>query len=304
MSDADVQGYDVVVVGAGIAGLSAAATAAASGLRVVIFEQLGPGGQLLDTAMVQDDELGQQPAADLAAAAMERAMDAGAVFEFAAVSKITVADKHVVEADSGDFSAAAVILAMGSTPLHVNIPGEDEFAGRGVSYCVACDGPLFSGKPVVMLAAGRYAAQEADELRQLVSEITVVSLDEDGSEAGWLEELEVGGNLKLIRGARPVAIEGGGGSVSGVRLAQNDREWQLDSLGVFVCAGRAPATDLVRAIVELDAEGRIVVDESLNAGTPGLYAVGDIRAQSPERLSNAAADGVTAANAIAIHCNH
>jgi len=303
MSDPEAQRFDVVVVGAGIAGLSAATTAAGLGLSVVVLEQLGPGGQLLDSSTVQDDELGEQPAADLAAAAMERAMDAGAVLEFTNASKLVPGERHLVETDAGIYSGAAVVLAMGSTPSRVEIPGEVEFAGRGVSYCVACDGPLFSGMPVVLLGAGRYAAKEAQELREFVSQITVISLDDSDAEVGSAGSLETGGNLQLIRGAKPVSIEGEG-SVSGIRVIHEDRELQLDALGVFVCAGRTPATDLVRELVELDLEGRIVVDDSLNAGRPGLYAVGDVRAHSPQRISSAAADGVTAANSIAIHFNH
>jgi thioredoxin reductase (NADPH) len=182
MSDPEAQQFDVVVVGAGIAGLSAATTAAGLGLSVVVLEQLGPGGQLLDSSTVQDDELGEQPAADLAAAAMERAMDAGAVLEFTNASKLVPGERHLVETDAGTYSGAAVVLAMGSTPSRVEIPGEVEFAGRGVSYCVACDGPLFSGKPVVLLGAGRYAAKEAQELREFVSQITVISLDDSDAE--------------------------------------------------------------------------------------------------------------------------
>ncbi|HEX3803096.1 MAG TPA: FAD-dependent oxidoreductase [Solirubrobacteraceae bacterium] len=304
MSDPDTEGYDVVVVGAGIAGLTTAATAAGLGLRVVVLEQLGPGGQFLETAVVDDVLLGEQPAMDLAAAVMERAMDAGATLEFAAATKLVTGDRHTVEAHGATYSAAAVVLAMGSTSRRVDIPGENEFAGRGVSYCVACDGPLFSGQPVVMLGAGRYAAREAHELRQFVSELTVVSLDDGRSDTRWVESLEVGDNLRLIADAKPVSIDGDGTGVSGIRLAAADREWQLEARGIFVCAGRVPAIDLVRSSVDLDAAGRIVVDASLNVGTPGLYAVGDIRTHSPERLISAAADGVTAATAIASRIAH
>ncbi len=298
MSDAEIQSHDVIVIGAGIAGLSAAATAAGLGLRVAVLEQLGPGGQLLESTVVHDSVLGSQPAPDLAAAMMERAMDAGATLEFAAADRLVPGDLHLVETDGASYLAPAVVLAMGSTPLKIGIPGEEEFAGRGVSYCVACDGPLFSAQPVVMLASGQYAGQEADELRQLVSELTVVSL-ENGRSDGWAESLRVGGNLRLIFDATPVSIEGDDGTVCQVRLAGADGELQVETRGVFVCAGRVPATDLVSSIVKLDEHGRIAVDASLNAGVPGLYAVGDIRAHAPERLISAAADGVVAAAAIA-----
>jgi thioredoxin reductase (NADPH) len=298
MSDTETPSHDVIVIGAGIAGLSAAATAAGLGLHVVVLEQLGPGGQLLESTVVHDSVLGSQPAPDLAAAMMERAMDAGATLEFAAAARLLTADLHLVQTDGASYRAPAVVLAMGSTPLKVGIPGEDEFAGRGVSYCVACDGPLFSGQPVVMLASGQYAVQEADELSQLVSELTVVNL-ENGRSDGWEESLRVEGNLRLIVDARPVSIEGDDGIVSQVRLAGADGELQVKTRGVFVCAGRAPATDLVSSIVNLDEHGRIAVDASLNAGIPGLYAVGDIRAHAPGRLISAAADGVVAATAIA-----
>jgi len=301
MSDPGVQDYDVVVVGAGIAGLTAAATASAFGLRVVVLEQLGPGGQLLDTTVVdcEFDLMAERPAADLAAAVMERAMNAGAALEFATVSKLATGDRHVLETDAGSYSARAVILAMGATPLRLDIPGESQFAGRGVSYCVPCDGPLFRDQPVVLLGAGRYAAKEANELSELASEITVVSLDDGRSDRAWADSLEIGGKLHLIRDARAVSIDGDADGVRSVRLADSDREWQLSTRAIFVCAGRAPASELVQSIVELDADGRILTDSSLNTGITGLYAAGDIRAHSPERLISAAADGVTAATAVA-----
>jgi thioredoxin reductase (NADPH) len=188
-----------------------------------------------------------------------------------------------------------VILATGARPARLDIPGELEFSGQGVSYCVSCDGPLFREDSVVMLAGGTYAGKEAHELCELAANVTVVTLD-DGA---WAEVLRPAENLRVIRDSSAVAIEGDASGVRGVRLAGSEREWQVDARGVFVCAGYEPVSELVSTIVELDPGRRIVTDGSLETSVPGVYAVGDVRAYSPLRLLGAAADGITAATAIA-----
>jgi thioredoxin reductase (NADPH) len=289
--------HDVVVVGAGIAGLTAATTASSLGLQTVVLEQLGPGGQLLNATSV-DSELDshERPAAELAALAAERAMDAGATIEFAEATLLVAgAERHVVETDSGKHAAPVVVLATGARPRQLGLPGEVELAGQGVSYCVSCDGPLFHGRPVVLLGGGMYAAKEAQELQELASEVTVVPVD-DGS---WADALEQTRTIRVVRGATPLVIEGDAEGVSGLRVAENGREEQLTARGVFVCAGYTPASELAAGVVELDQDGRILTCASLETSVPGIYAVGDVRAHSTQRLLGAAADGLVAATAIA-----
>jgi thioredoxin reductase (NADPH) len=289
--------YDVVVVGAGIAGLSAAAATASMGLRTVALEQLGPGGQLLNTTSVDLElDLHERPAAELAALAAERAMDAGAVIDFAEATTLVIgAERHVVEAENDRYAGRAVIVATGARARKLGLPGEVELAGQGVSYCVSCDGPLFHGRPVVMLGGGAYAAKEARELQEYASEVTVVPVD-DGS---WADTLERAQAVRIVAGATPLGIESDDEGVSAVRVATNGGEEQIVARGVFVCAGYTPASDITAGLLELDKDGRIVTDPSLVTSVPGIYAVGDVRAHSTCRVLGAAADGLVAATAIA-----
>lgn len=292
--------HDVAIVGGGLAGLSAALVARQIGLSAIVIDPLLGGGQLVNIdrianypglGAVKGFEVGPQLAGEV--------MESGAAFDITTVTGISRgAEAFVLALDrGGTVTARAVIVAVGSQVRFAGLPGEEEYRGRGVSYCAVCDGPFFTGKSVVVAGGGDSAADEAVHLATLAKQVVLVH---PGSEMQAMalgrERVNATVNVQRIGGARAVAILGGVGGVTGVRIQEESgTERDLPADGVFLYTGLQPNTAFLRGVVAMDDSGHLAANHALETDIPGIFAAGDIRQGSARLLIAAAGDGASAA---------
>ena len=291
---------DVIVVGGGVAALTAATFAARLGLQTVVVADVLIGGQILNV-----EEIGNFPGfpdsisgADLGALVEQQATEAGAEFVFDQAQSITAgASALTVSGPAGDVSAPAVIVATGSTLRRLGVPGEDRLEGRGVSYCGSCDAAMFAGRRVAVIGGGDSAADEALVVAEHAAEVVVV-LREPELHAAAATRAKVRGHERIhIQTQRETLEILGDPVVSGLRLRdlRTDEQYELGVEGVFVFIGLEPNTGLLAPLVDLDDNGHVATTPWMETSVPGLFAAGDIRRDSPRQLVNVASDGATAA---------
>ena len=279
--------WDVVVIGAGPAGLSAAAEAAASGLRCLCLDKMGPGGALINLGALQGmaEEI---TGPDLVGKLTDKATEAGVELGFSEVVGLSGTGPWTVATSEGENHAArAVIVATGLSPGRLGVPDEETFEGRGLSHCAACDGPLFAGERVVVAGAEGWAAHEAQELAGMVGHVTVVS--------PIAASLPPTANVELLIG-RIVALQGANGLES-VSVEQDGARRSLPAQAVFVYLDQSPAAEFAPDSLARDATRHIVAGMNGEASAAGIFAAGDVRAGSSLRVAEAIADGKRAAQA-------
>lgn len=278
--------HDVVIVGAGPAGLAAAAVVAGAGLRCATIDRMGPGGQLMNLgALIGVEGVGAiATGPDLIAHLVERAVDAGAELLVDDVSVVTqIGEEFAIEALEGRFEAAAVIIATGLTPGTTGLEDEDRFEGLGLSHCAHCDAPLFAGQPVVVTGRDAWAVEEALELAGHASSVTLVADDSPQGPAERLQALCASSTVSVIEG-RITALEGGE-SLEGVWIEGANGSRRIAARGLFPQTGRVPALGVVTAHV---------------AEADGCFIAGDARENASHTIAVAIADGRRAGqNAIA-----
>jgi thioredoxin reductase (NADPH) len=289
---------DLIVIGGGIAGLTAAVTAARTGLRTLVV--CGPliGGHLLSIAPIDGYPGHPEGIAgfELCPAAEEQASEAGA--EFLAEDASAIApDAHgwTVTCESGVHAARAIILATGTALRELGVDGEKRLTGKGVSHCASCDAPLLRGKAVAVVGGGDSALQEALTLVPVASRVTIVT---DGpsltAQAAYRDRIAGAANVEVRTGTKVLQIVGEDG-VRGLRISGPGGEETLDVASVFVFVGLVPSSDLVRGMEILDPAGFVRVDPAMRTAIKGLYAAGTVRAGSAFRAAASAGDGATAA---------
>jgi thioredoxin reductase (NADPH) len=292
--------YDLIVVGAGVAGLTAAMVAGHHGLNVLVIAPAGAGGQIINAERVENFPGFPQGIAghELGTLLFEQAEAAGAQFELDQVESITAdGGDRVVRTLTGEMRAGAVIVAAGSSHRPLGIPGEERFLGKGVSYCATCDGPLFKGRDVAVVGGGDTAFDEALVLANYAAHVTIFHRGESPRAQHRLLELAAEASNVAIEGAAAVEEITGDEAVTGLRVrqeaSQSTRDQKLD--GVFVAAGLDPATAFLGDLVALDPSGHIETDPMMCTSMPGVFAAGDIRKGSVALLASVAGDGATAA---------
>lgn len=298
--------YDLLIVGGGLAGLTAAMYGARFGLRTAIVEHMASGGQVLNVEKIENFPGFPQgiPGFDLGPLVQEQAEAAGAEFIMDTAAGLAVAPEGItVRGDAGSYRARALIIAAGSTLRSLGIPGEAEYLGKGVSHCASCDAPFFVGKKVAVVGGGDSALDEAAVLAGAdVGHVTLIHRGASFARAqrSAIDRLSGFTNVDTLFDTEVVAIRGGD-TVSGVELRGNGSTVVRDVSGVFVFVGLEPNTAFVRDAVELDSSGHVVVDAQLRTSVPGIYAAGDIRQHSAGQVVSAAGDGATAATFAARH---
>jgi thioredoxin reductase (NADPH) len=295
--------YDLVVVGAGLAGLTAAMYGARFGLRTLVVEQMVSGGQVLNVEKIGNFPGFPQGVSgfDLGPLVQEQAEAAGAEFTLDTVTSLELdGDRRLVRCAGADHVAQTVVIAAGSRLKNLGIPGEVEFLGRGVSHCASCDAPFYVGKDVCVVGGGDSALDEAAVLG--ASNVRCVSVIHRGptftAQRVAAERLSDLSNVETLFNTEVVEIVGGS-TVSAVRLRQNGATRTQDISGVFVFVGLEPNTTFLRGVVELDPNGHVEVDKHLQTSVRGVFAAGDIRHASSRQLVAAAGDGASAAVAAA-----
>jgi thioredoxin reductase (NADPH) len=296
---------DVVIVGAGPAGLCAAMYAGRGLLRSVLLERGVPGGELLNTEWIDDYPgfehiLGR----DLADRMASHANKFGADIRQDTVESIVKRDDgifEVVSAMGTVYEAPTVILTAGGTPVKLEVPGELEYAGRGVSYCAVCDGAFFKGDVVAVIGGGDAAVEEADYLTRYASKVYVIHRRDQFRASKILQErLFANPKIEVLWNKRVRQFNGGPAGLQSIDLVDtltND-ESQLLATGSFIFIGFKPNTHLVREHVAHDPIGYLITDDRMMTSIPGLFAAGDVRSQLTRQITTAVGDATTAAIAV------
>jgi thioredoxin reductase (NADPH) len=278
--------FDVIVVGAGPAGLTAATGAARAGLKALCLDKLAPGGALINLAELHEVE-GHADGPQIASQLTDEATEAGVELGFGEVVKLTGSGPWTVEtADGEQHTARAVVIATGLSKGTLGLPEEGEYDGRGLSHCASCDGPLYAGRPVVVAGTEGWAPREAAELQVVAGHVTVI-----GKPAAALPD-----GVHHLDG-RIVALEGADGLQSVVVESGGARK-SIPASAVFVYIGQSPAAEFLPETLARDAAGHIVVDEGGRTSAATVFAVGDVRAGARHYLADAIADGQRAGQAI------
>lgn len=293
--------YDMLIVGAGPGGCTAALYAARAGLDTLVLEQLSPGGQMALAAQI-DNYPGFHEGID--GFTLGERMQAGAVRFGAQFRRLQAQSLRLdgpvkeIRAEGEVFYGRTVVLALGAGPRELGLPGEQRLVGRGVSYCAACDGPLCRGKTAAVVGGGNSAASDALVLARCCRRVIVVHRrDTLRAEKVYRTLLEQTDNVEFRWNSTVCALlHENGERLTGLRLRSvgSGEESVLPCDGVFVSIGRKPATQLVRGQLELDPAGYIVADETTRTGLPGVFAVGDVRTGAVRQVVTAAADGAAA----------
>jgi thioredoxin reductase (NADPH) len=294
-----MQEYDVVVVGAGLAGLTAGLISAQHGLSTVVIDQMGTGGQILNV-----DKIANLPGFpegiagyELGPIVQEQAEAAGAAFALDSVESLTVdGDAFTLACSDEQYRARAVILCMGSK-LKADIEGMQRFEGQGVSQCASCDGPFFANQTVAVVGGGDSAIEEAAVLAGQVEKVLVFFPDDEPTAQAYLKlDAATHPNVELHPGTTVEAVLGEG-RLSGVKvMALGSGEVREEAVaGVFVYTGLQPNTSFLEGVVELDGGGHVVTDLRMCTSRPGIFAAGDVRQHAAGLVASSIGDGATAA---------
>lgn len=295
--------YDVVIIGAGAAGLTTAIYTARDGLKTLILERESAGGLAATTEMIENypgfpDGIN---GAELLDRFRQQAERFGAeIVEFDEVVKVNPLKAGGIEVhtEGGQvYTGKTVVIATGSQPKKLNIPGEKEFYGRGVSYCATCDGPFFKDKTVVIIGAGNSGLQEGLQVLEYAKQVTFLEfLPSSRAERILQDRVNNHPKSTLLFNQQVTAVQGDK-TVTGVvavdRETKEERVYPTD--GVFIYVGYSPYSAFVADLVETNKWGYIVTDEKMRTKVAGLYAIGDVRADNPAQLSVSVGDGAKAA---------
>lgn len=296
--------YDMIVVGGGPGGYTAALYAGRGGLSVLVLEQLGPGGQMATTQHI-DNYPGFSEGADgfdLAEKMQNQAQQFGAVTKLEPVTELKLEGeiKEVVTL-FGRYQGRTVAIATGASPRKLGLAEEDAFVGKGISYCATCDGMFYRGKTVAVIGGGNSAVEEALYLSRLCQKVYLVhrrdSLRADRAGALAVQKQE---NIEMVWNSVVTGLTGDPetGKLAALTLqdTQTGKTRPLACQGAFVSIGRVPNTQLVKGLLELDPQGYLIADETTRTSLPGVFAVGDVRKKPLRQIITAAADGAVAAS--------
>ena len=293
--------YDVVILGAGAAGLAAGLYRTRAMLKTVILEELGPGGQLLITDEIEnypgfpDGIKGQELATNMET----QATKFGAEIEYTEVVAIEDFEAPIktVKTDDRDFTTKAIIIATGGSHNKLGVKGEDALAGRGVSYCAVCDGNFFRGQDVVVVGGGDAALDEGHYLTGIVNSVTYIHRRDELRAAKVIQERAFANDKVKFLWSHVVEEFRGDDALDRalVKNLKTEEVYEYPMAAAFIYVGYHPNTEYIKGILELDSGGHVCTDIHMRTAVPGIYACGDARAESTRQLGAAVGDGITAA---------
>ena len=294
--------YDMIIIGGGPGGYTAALYAARAGLNTLVLEKLSAGGQMALTHQI-DNYPGFEEGIDgfeLGEKMQRQAERFGAQTEYAEVFRVDLtAQPKMVETSEGIFRGRTVVLATGANPRELGVDGEAALVGRGVAYCAACDGMFYRGKTVVVVGGGNSAAADALLLSRIAKKVILVHRrDSLRATKVYHQPLQQAENVEFAWNSQVVELLHGE-KLTGVRIrdVHTGEEQEIACDGLFVSVGRKPATAFLEGQVALDENGYIIAGESTQASIPGVYAVGDLRTKALRQVVTAVADGAMAVHA-------
>ena len=291
--------YDVIIVGGGPAGLAAGLYTARMDLKAVVLDRGPLGGQLLNTELIEDypgfeSILGTELATKMGDHARKFGLE---VRDFDPVQEIDVeGDTKVVRMETGEvLRAPALIMAAGGLPRYLNVPGEKEYWGRGVSYCAVCDGAFFKGQELAVVGGGDAAVEEGDFLTRYASKVYIIHRrDQFRAQPILLDRARANPKIEFVLDSAVKSIVGSE-KVLAIRYEHRGTPAELAVGGVFIFIGFVPNSGLLKVHIDHDEGGYILTDGNLQTSIPGIWAVGDVRAQLTKQIATAVGDGTTAA---------
>lgn len=301
--------YDVIIIGGGAAGLSAAVYACRGGKKTLVLEKLSCGGQAAKTPEIDNypgfDDL--PTGAQLGERLKNHAVKAGAEIVRENVKEIKNADSDVkiIKTRKNEYGARAVIFATGAKPRLLGVPGEQEFTGTGVSYCAACDGAFFKGETALVIGGGNTAFEDALYLSSFCPKVYLVHRsDRFRAVQTLVDKAKADPRIEFLTNYTAEKIQGGT-SVTSVVLKHtlSDRVKRADTSAVFIAIGIIPESELAKTVVDVNKEGFIVTDREMACSARGFFAAGDVRDTPLRQVITAAADGAVAATSAIAYLN-
>ncbi|MFU7592677.1 MULTISPECIES: thioredoxin-disulfide reductase [Priestia] len=295
--------YDVIIVGAGPAGMTAAVYTSRANLSTLLIERGIPGGQMANTQDVEnypgfDHVLGP----DLSNKMFEHAKKFGAVYEYGDIKEIVDEGRlKKVVTTKKEFYAKSVIIATGADHKKLGVPGENELGGLGVSYCAVCDGAFFKGRELVVLGGGDSAVEEAVYLTRFASKVTIIHRRDQLRAQKILQERAFSNEkIEFIWNKEVTSINEGNGTVNTVTLkdTKTGEQSQFPANGVFIYVGTLPLNGAFKNLDITNEEGYVITDEAMATKIPGIYAAGDIRDKTLRQIVTATGDGSIAAQSV------
>lgn len=295
--------YDVIIVGAGPAGMTAAVYTSRANLSTLLIERGIPGGQMANTQDVEnypgfDHVLGP----DLSNKMFEHAKKFGAVYEYGDIKEIVDEGRlKKVVTTKKEFYAKSVIIATGADHKKLGVPGENELGGLGVSYCAVCDGAFFKGRELVVLGGGDSAVEEAVYLTRFASKVTIIHRRDQLRAQKILQERAFSNEkIEFIWNKEVTSINEGNGTVNTVTLkdTKTGEQSQFPANGVFIYVGTLPLNGAFKNLDITNEEGYVITDETMATKIPGIYAAGDIRDKTLRQIVTATGDGSIAAQSV------
>jgi len=297
--------HDVIIVGAGPAGMCAGMYAGRGMLNAVVLERGAPGGELLNTDLIEDyPGFSSVKGHELARLMAEHAQKFGADIRQENVESVSRREDGIFEVATSSgttYEAPAVILTAGGTPTKLGVPGELEFAGQGVSYCAVCDGAFFKGQTIAVVGGGDAAVEEADYLTRYADKVYVVHRREEFRASRLLQErLFANPKIEVIWNQVVTELVGGPSGLESLALKDTvtGATSSLAVTGCFIFVGFKPNTGLVTQHFAHDPSGYMITDDRMMTSIPGLFAAGDVRVQLTRQVTTAVGDATTAAIAV------
>lgn len=289
--------YDVIIIGGGPAGLTSALYLLRANKKVLILEKENIGGQITSSSKVANyPGFGEISGMELISNLYNQVVNLGG--EVVLEEALEIDDDNTVITDCGKYKAKAIILAVGSKNKVLGIEREDEFVGRGISFCVSCDGAFYQGKTVAVVGGGNSAISEALSLADICSKVYIIQKDDNLTcEEVLKEKLKVKDNIEIFYNSEVVSYLGDN-DIKGIVVKTIDGEIKLDVEGIFLAIGLVPSTSFIADLLTLDKNNYILSDDTLTDKT-GIFVAGDCRSKKYRQLTTAVSDGTVAAlNAI------
>lgn len=291
--------HDLVIIGGGPAGLTAALYAGRSRLDTLLIEKMSVGGRILMSEIIENYPgfPGGVSTVELMGRMETQAKELGVKIISDEVLSLDC-DQRIINTASGDFQAGAIIIASGARPRKLNVPGEDQYTGRGVSYCATCDAPFFKDKRIVIVGGGNAVAQEAIYLSRFASLVSVIHRRNDLRASPILQErLQQNNKINFILSSIVTQVKGTK-KLESVMIKDllSSKEYDFACDGVFIYIGYEPETIFLKNKLQMDAAGFIVTDENMSTTAAGVFACGDCRKKGFYQVINACGDGAVAAD--------
>ena len=302
-----MQDYELVIIGAGPAGMTAGIYAKRAGIKALMIEEGAPGGKLIKTDKIENyPSIEEMGGVDLAMKMFDHTQKFDLATAFSSVKEIVkTSDGYLVKTSDEEYQSKTVIIATGTKERLLNIPGEKEFTGKGVSYCAVCDGFFYRNKKVAVIGGGNSALQEALYLSQFAEKLyVVIRRDVFRADQVLVDKVLNNPKIEVIKKSIPLAIEGEE-KVARINLKNVDSEeiFSLDVDGVFPYIGAIPCTEFASNLAILDERGYIEVNNEMETKLEGLYAAGDCTAKYLRQVITACSDGAIAAQKVATYLN-